>query len=141
MVENAPRRLQVRPVVAADIRPLVPFEPEPFETAQDALVGVARRTRRVGILDAEHENAVVLARVEIVVERGPRPADVEMPRRARREAHPDHILVLLDQTHRTSVRSRLPVDPYLLDESGVIDAERLPARLVERFALSEPVEE
>ena len=48
------------------------------------------RPRGVGVVDAQHEDAAALVREAAVGDRGERAAEVQRPRRARREAHPDH---------------------------------------------------
>src|SRR5262249_51726905 len=48
-----------------------------------------RRARPVGVLDAEDENAAVMARVEPVEERGSSAANVKMAGGTRSEAHAD----------------------------------------------------
>src|SRR5579864_9247834 len=73
-----PLGLKVRRVGTADLRPLVPIEPEPAHPVQDALHHFRRRSVDVGVLDAEHEDAAVPAREEPVEERRPGAANVKI---------------------------------------------------------------
>src|SRR6185312_13691761 len=52
-VEREPLHLPVRPVRAADLRPLVPVEAEPPRVAQDDLLVLGRAPLLIGVLDAE----------------------------------------------------------------------------------------
>jgi hypothetical protein len=77
--------LDVGAVVPTDFRALVPIETEPphgVEHDLDALFGAALTVR---VLDSKDERAVVLARPEPAVQRGPHPADVQIPRGGRRK--------------------------------------------------------
>src|SRR5207247_8644874 len=69
--------------------PLSQWKAEPrkgLEDGGDVRVG---RAGAVGVLDPEDEGAAVVARGEPVEQRGARAADVQVSRRARREAHTD----------------------------------------------------
>ena len=52
------------------------MDAEPFERFNDVVFSSWHKTRRVGVFDAEHEVATMLASEEIVVERGANAADV-----------------------------------------------------------------
>ena len=81
-----PLGLPVRAVRAADVGPFVPVEAQPSQVVEDAVLGFARRSLRVGVLDAQHERAAVAARQQPVEQRRARVADVQMSGRTRREA-------------------------------------------------------
>src|SRR5207245_8174190 len=66
-----------------------PAEAEPVEGLADPGHVLVGRARTVGGLDPEDEGPAVVARVEPVEQRGARAPDVEVSRRARREAHTD----------------------------------------------------
>ena len=74
--------------VSADLRSLVPVDPEPAKALEDARLGLLGGALAVGILDAEHEGSTSPAGVGPVEEGGPRPADVEMAGGTRRETGP-----------------------------------------------------
>ena len=67
-------------------RPLVPVEAEPAEPVEDRVDRLGGGAFRIGILDAKDEASAVMSREEVVEERGPRPADVQIAAGARREA-------------------------------------------------------
>src|SRR5207245_6993089 len=71
--------------VAGCRRALVPVEPQPLERVEDEADVLVGRARAVGILDAQDEDAAVMARVPPVDERGPGAADVQVPGRAGRK--------------------------------------------------------
>jgi hypothetical protein len=67
-----------------DIRALIndvaiPLEPKPFQPLENRAGACVGASRLVSVLDAEQELAAELARVEPVVERSARSADVEIP--------------------------------------------------------------
>ena len=62
-------RLAVGGVGAAHIRALVPGQPQPVQRVEDLLLAVGAEPRPVGVLDAQHETAALLAR-EREVEQG-----------------------------------------------------------------------
>src|SRR5690242_18312303 len=63
---------------AADVRTLVPIEPEPAQAVDDSLHHLPRRALRVGVLDAQHEDAAVAPREEPVEEGRAGAADVKV---------------------------------------------------------------
>src|SRR5262249_59237243 len=86
------RSIDLRPLrlpIAMMRRALVPREPEPAHGVEDRVDVLLRRARPVGVLDAEDENAAVMARVEPVEERGSSAANVKMAGGTRSEAHAD----------------------------------------------------
>ena len=85
-VEMQPLGLAIGTVRAADVRPLVPVEPEPAQVLEDALLRLARRSLGVGVLDAEDERAVLAVRQQPVEERRARVADVQLAGRAGSES-------------------------------------------------------
>ena len=96
LVQEAPRRLgvtleslalEIRPVRSSHHRPLVPAKPQPGEPLEDSIQGALHVPVLIGVLDAQHEDAAVSPRVEVVEERGAGAPDVEISGRARRESH------------------------------------------------------
>ena len=63
-------------MVAAVAYALVELDAEPLERLDDVLLRTGNEAVGVGVLNAEHEVAAVLARKEIVVERGAHTADM-----------------------------------------------------------------
>ena len=57
-----PLGLAIGTVRSTDVGTLVPVEPEPAQVLEDALLGLARRPLGVGVLDAQHERAVLAVR-------------------------------------------------------------------------------
>ena len=72
---------------------------EPGERLQNDLLGLARRALAVGVLEAQQEAALVMARKSPIEQRSAGPADVERAARARCVAcydrHPAHSSVAL----------------------------------------------
>ena len=64
----------------------VPVERQPAHPVEDRIDCRLRRPRPVGILDPQQEAPAMVARIEQVEQRRPRPADMEEARRRRREA-------------------------------------------------------
>ena len=84
--------LTVGAVGTATIRTLVPVEPEPLQVGEHAALALIARALDIGVLDAQHERAAMLAGEEPVEVRRARPADVEIAGRAGREAHADGMI-------------------------------------------------
>ena len=84
--DRAALGLAVRTVRPADVRPLVPVEPEPLERVEDVADVLLGGAVAVGVLDAEDERSAVMAREEPVEERGAGAADVEIAGGRRSEA-------------------------------------------------------
>ena len=91
-VEGAALGLAVRRVRAADVRPLVPGQPEPAEEVEQAVVRLLGVAGRVGVLDPEHEGAAVVACEGPVEQHRPDQADVRTARRGRRESDADRTI-------------------------------------------------
>ena len=92
-VQRRTRRLPVRAVPAAlaaerlrRVGALVPVQTDPVQRLDHRAHGVLGGPRRVGVLDAEHERAVVGAGMQPVVQRRPGAADVQHARGRRTEA-------------------------------------------------------
>ena len=81
--------LQVRAERAALGGRLVEVEPEPVERLLDLLDRAGRLAGLVGVLDAQHRDAAVVAGEQPVVEGGANASDVEVPGRRGAEADPD----------------------------------------------------
>jgi hypothetical protein len=75
--------------LALPYRALVPGDPEPAEIGQDRVHATLGASRGVGVVDAEHEHAAAFVREAPVRRGGQRVAEMERPRRARREADAD----------------------------------------------------
>ena len=71
---------------AADVRALVPVQPEPAQGVEDLLLGVLAEARAVGVLDAQDELAALLAHEGEVEQRHVGRADVRVAGRRRRDA-------------------------------------------------------
>jgi hypothetical protein len=80
------RRLKVRAVRAADLRPLVPVEAEPAQAVEDPFDHLVRRALDVGVFDAQDEHAAEPPREKPVEKRGTRAADVQVAGRRGSEA-------------------------------------------------------
>ena len=86
LVAVEPLGLEIRPVRSADIRALVPLEPQPAQALENSADHLRRRPLEVGVFDAQHERAAVPPGEEIVEKRGTRAADVQVAGRRRRES-------------------------------------------------------
>ena len=71
-------RLQIRTVAAADLRALIPVEPQPAQTVEDPGDHLVRRPLDVGVLDAQHKDAAEPTREQPVEQRRARAANVEV---------------------------------------------------------------
>ena len=70
-------------------RRAVPVEAEPAHPVEDRVDGGLRRSRPVGILDAQQEPSAVTPRIQQVEQRRPRPADMQETGRGGRKAGDD----------------------------------------------------
>ena len=89
LVVLQPLGLDVRPVVAAGLRPFVPLQPQPAQAAEDRLQRPRIVARPVGVLNAQNEHAIRVARVEPVEQRRADASDVRDAGGAGREADAD----------------------------------------------------
>src|SRR5262245_18075936 len=87
VVEGASLGLEVGSVGPSDFGTFVPREAEPPQPVQDRRQRLARGARGVGVLDAQHEDATLSTREEVIVEGGADASDVEVPGGARGEAN------------------------------------------------------
>jgi len=71
-------RLKIRTVRAAQLRALVPAQPQPPQSVEDPAHHVGRRAFGVGVFDAEDECATVAAGIEPVEERRTCATDVQI---------------------------------------------------------------
>ncbi len=78
--------LTVRAVRTADVGAFVPRQPAPAQRLEDRALALGRAAGVVGILDAQHELAAVLAGETIVDQRDVRRANVRIAGRRRRDA-------------------------------------------------------
>ena len=69
--------------------PFVPGDAEPAEVVEDRLLAAGHVALRVGVVDAQDERAAVLVGEGAVGDGAERVAEMERPRRARREADAD----------------------------------------------------
>ncbi len=93
-VELHPLALAVRTVAsdvfpARNLRALVPADPQPVKVVDDVLLVGAGRAGAVSVLHAQDVGAAGMAGEQVVVEAGPRRADVQWPGRAGSHADPD----------------------------------------------------
>jgi hypothetical protein len=86
LVDLGALALPVRPARPADVRALVPLQPHPVQRAQDGRLGLGRRPRAVGVLDAQDELAAVLLGERVVEERDVGRAHVRIARGRRSDA-------------------------------------------------------
>ena len=89
LVRVEPLALPVRRAGAADVRPLVPDQPEPAQGVEDLPLGVLTEAGLVGVLDPQHEAPTLLAHEREVEERHVRRSDVRVAGRRRRHPQPD----------------------------------------------------
>jgi len=121
--------------LALMVRTLVPGEAEPAEALEDGARRLLARALAVGVLDAQHEGAAVVAREEVAEERGADASDVERAAGTRREARPDrHRAELIGwrptcQIRDASTQSRVETERRGQHTERV---ERAPAREEER---------
>ena len=76
LVDFSTFTLTVGTFVATEAHAFIELDAEPFERFNDVVLSSWHKTRGVGVFDAEHEVATMLASKEIVVERGANAADV-----------------------------------------------------------------
>ena len=76
LVDFSTFTLTVGTFVATEAHAFIKMDAEPFERFNDVVFSSWHKTRRVGVFDAEHEVATMLASEKIVVERGANAADV-----------------------------------------------------------------
>ena len=69
-----PLRLPVRPARAADVGPLVPIEAQPAQTLKDRLDAGLGVALDISVVDAQHHDSLVMARVEPIEDKGARAA-------------------------------------------------------------------
>src|SRR6185503_5782021 len=81
--------LPVGPVVAADLRSLVPVDPEPVQRVDDRAVALDGVAGQVGVLDAQHEGATVVTGEGPVEQGAADVPDVQVARRAGWKADAD----------------------------------------------------
>ena len=72
-----PLRLVIRSERPADFRPLVPVDPDPAKTVEDALDGIIDVAFLIGIVDPQDELAAMMPRQQPVEQSCPNPADVQ----------------------------------------------------------------
>ena len=72
------RDRDIRAVGAAHVRAFIPIEAQPAQPVHDGLDGPPHGALLVGVLDAQNKPAAMLAGEQPVIERGARPADVEV---------------------------------------------------------------
>src|SRR5438046_2357689 len=72
---------------SADIGTFLPIEREPAQIAEHHLFRFARRTRLIGVFDAQDERAAVPLREKPIENRGAHATNVKMSRWRRREAN------------------------------------------------------
>src|SRR6185436_5801785 len=97
---------EVRPVRSADTGPLVPVQPQPPQSVENAGDHVGGGALDVRIFDAQHEDAAVAPGVQPVEQRRARTADVEITGRGRRKPNAwDHAPII---SCRVRVPARAP---------------------------------
>ena len=89
LVQIAPLALPVGPVGAADLRALIPVQPQPAEGLENCRLAFCRGTGLIRIFDAQHELTALASRKGHVEKGNVGGADVRIPRGARRNAGTD----------------------------------------------------
>ena len=75
-----PFGLTIRTVLATNLDTFGPFEAEPVQVVEDGLLGLARRSLDVGVLDTDDERAALAASHQPIKECRTRVADVQLTR-------------------------------------------------------------
>ena len=88
LIDGATLTLAVGTLVAAEADAFVELDAEPAERLDDVFLGSGYQSRRVGIFDAEHEVAAMLAGKQIVIQCCTDTTNVQRTRRTWCEAHP-----------------------------------------------------
>jgi len=99
VIQLAALRLVVGPVRSADLRTLVPLQSEPAQVFEQLLVRRLDVAGLVGVLDAQHEFPAQPLGQQVVEQRRPRSADVQIAGRRRRETGTNglaHIFLICD---------------------------------------------
>ena len=119
-----PLRLEIRRVRAADLRALVPIDPQPAQAIEDAGDHLGLRALDVGVFDAQDERAAVTAGIQPVEESGARAADMQVAggRRGEPEARGHRGSILLLSSNRDCGP---PVDSLVIPEGDERQALRL----------------
>ena len=89
------RTLDIRAVVAADIRAFVPLHADIAERVVDHVYRALDIAALVGVLNAENERAVVLFCIEIGIQRAAQIAQMHITRRRRGKSGSNHVGLLL----------------------------------------------
>ena len=89
LVDVAALGLAVGTVVAAEADTLVEGDAEPLERLQDIFFSTGYETVAVGVFDTENEVASMLARKEVIVQRGAHTTDVQSSCRTRSKTDSD----------------------------------------------------
>ena len=101
--------LHIRPVIAADIRPLIPVDAAATERLVDDLRRAFDEALLVGILNAQNEFAAHLLGVQVVIQGRPQAAQVHISRRRRRESCAYfHVILLAEALPLHSDRGATP---------------------------------
>ncbi len=99
VVQRSACGLEVRPVGPTRLGTLIPVQSEPAQRADDGGGVLGSRTLWVGVVDPQHERATRAAGERPVVDGRPRSSDVQVARRARREADADRLVHGLPLSH------------------------------------------
>ena len=89
LIDVAALALTVGTFVATERDTLVELDTQPLETLDDILLGTGDEARGVGVLNAEHQVAAVLAGKQIIIQSGTYTTNMQSPRGTRCKAHPD----------------------------------------------------
>src|SRR5690606_24925616 len=85
-----PLALVIRLMRTADLRPLVPVDPQPAKPPEDRLQRFGDIPLSIGVIDAQHKTAAALPRQQPVEKRGANPADMQVAGRARGKTRANH---------------------------------------------------
>ena len=86
LVTGQPRGLEIWSIRPANLRSLVPFQPEPSEAVKNRLQRLRHIPLLVGIVDSQQELAAMLPREKPIEKRGPHSADMQIAGRTGSES-------------------------------------------------------
>ena len=95
LVYLLPLRLHIGRAGSADVRALVPFQPQPPQAAHQAVQALGIIAPAVRVLDTQNELSVGFPRPQPVKKGCPQPAQMQMPCRAGRKSNPDRSLSIV----------------------------------------------
>ena len=104
-VEQQPFGLAIGLVAPAFPWSFVRLDAGPQKAGQDIFFGFRRKTRLIGILDAKHENALVLAREKVIEKRRSKSAQVQGSGGTGRKTNPDAGCMIVHHSRTSAQRA------------------------------------